>query len=93
MSGVVSSGVVSVSWCLAIAGIAIGVSALLVFRRPLTALRVMIELFTAAGLLRLSVDLSWAAILGVVTLIAVRRVVTRSLTADLGMSHPAISRR
>ncbi|KGI67880.1 hypothetical protein MJO55_10890 [Mycolicibacterium rufum] len=77
------SVIVNASWCLAIAGIVLGVAALLVFRQPLPALRVMIELFTAAGLLRLSVDLSWAAILGVVALIAVRRVVTRSLTVDL----------
>ena len=82
MSAVISSAVAA-SWCLAIAGIAVGVAALLLFRRPLPALRAMIELFTAAGLLRLSVDLSWTAILGVVTLIAVRRIVTRSLTADL----------
>ncbi|MCG7597241.1 hypothetical protein ACXYX3_10075 [Mycobacterium sp. C3-094] len=87
MSVVVSSVVVNASWCLAIAGITIGVAALLVFRQPVTALRAMIELFTAAGLLRLSVDLSWAAILGVVTLIAVRRVVTRSLTADLSAAR------
>ena len=79
--------VVAASWCLAIAAIAIGVAALLVFRRPLPALRVMIELFTAAGLLRLSVDMSWTAILRVVTLIAVRRVVTRSLTVDLSTAR------
>ncbi|MBX7453303.1 hypothetical protein GR927_35440 [Mycolicibacterium sp. 3033] len=88
-----SAVVVNVSWCLAIAGITIGVAALLVFRQPLAALRVMVELFTAAGLLRLSVDLSWAAILGVVTVIAVRRVITRSLTADLGASDPAVTSR
>lgn len=79
--------VVAASWCLAIAAIAIGVAALLVFRSPLPALRAMIELFTAAGLLRLSVDMSWTAILGVVTLIAVRRVVTRSLTVDLSTAR------
>lgn len=83
MSAVISSLVVAASWCVAIGGIAVGAAALLVFRRPLPALRVMIELLTAAGLLRLSVDMSWTAILGVVTVIAVRRVVTRSLTADL----------
>ena len=77
------SVVANASWCLAIAGIVLGVAALLVFQQPLPALRVMIELFTAAGLLRLSIDLSWVAILGVVALIAVRRVVTRSLTVDL----------
>ncbi len=83
--------VVAASWCLAIAAIAIGVAALLVFRQPLPALRAMIELLTAAGLLRLSVDMSWTAVLGVVAVIAVRRVVTRSLTADLDLSGPAVS--
>ena len=82
------SVVVNASWCLAIAGIMLGLCALLVFRQPIPALRVMIELFTAAGLLRLSVDLSWAAILGVVVLIAVRRLVTRSLVTDLTRSAP-----
>ncbi len=77
------SVVADASGCLAIAGILLGLGALLVFHQPLPALRVMIELFTAAGLLRLSVDMSWAAIVGVVALIAVRRVVTRSLTVDL----------
>ncbi|KMO78323.1 hypothetical protein [Mycolicibacterium chlorophenolicum] len=85
------SVVANASWCLAIAGIVLGVAALLVFQQPLPALRVMIELFTAAGLLRLSVDLSWAAILGVVALIAVRRVVTRSLTLDFGDTKPLSS--
>lgn len=85
--------VVAASWCLAIAAIAIGVAALLVFRQPLPALRAMIELLTAAGLLRLSVDMSWTAVLGVVAVIAVRRVVTRSLTADLDLSGPAVSSR
>ena len=83
--------VVAASWCLAIAAIAIGVAALLVFRQPLPALRAMLDLVTAAGLLRLSVDMSWTAVLGVVAVIAVRRVVTRSLTADLDLSGPAVS--
>jgi len=77
---------VNASWCLAIAGIILGLGVLLVFRQPIPALRVMLELFTAAGLLRLSVDLSWSAILGVVVLIAVRRLVTGSLVADLTRS-------
>ena len=85
--------VVAASWCLAIAAIAIGVAALLVFRQPLPALRAMIELLTAAGLLRLSVDMSWTAVLVVVAVIAVRRVVTRSLTADLRASSPAVTSR
>ena len=71
------------SWCVAIAGIGIGLATLAVFRTPLLALRVCLELLTAAGLLRLSVDAAWTAIAGVAILIAVRRVVTRALTADL----------
>ncbi|MEH3141253.1 MAG: hypothetical protein PGN37_13950 [Mycobacterium kyogaense] len=93
MSPAFSTVVAEASWCLAIAGITIGVATLLVFRRPLPALRAMIDLFTAAGLLRLSVDMSWTAIAGVVTLIAVRRVITRSLTADLGAAEPAVTSR
>jgi hypothetical protein len=75
--------VIGAAWCLAIAGIMLGAASLLVFRRPLVALPVMLELFTAAGLLRLSVDLSWAGVAGIAALIALRRVITRSLSADL----------
>ncbi len=79
--------VVGASWCFALAGIMIGVAALAVFRHPLLALRVMLDLFIAAGLLRLSVDLSWAAIAGTVTTIAVRRVVTASLASDVDVAR------
>ena len=74
--------VVGASWCFALAGILIGIAALAVFRQPLLALRVMLDLFVAAGLLRLSVDLSWVAIAGTVTAIAIRRVLTASLASD-----------
>jgi hypothetical protein len=84
----VTNLVANVSWCLAIAGILVGTGALLIFRQPLPALRAMLELFTAAGLLRLSVDLSWTAIVGVVVLIAVRRLITRTLVADLARLSP-----
>ncbi len=76
--------VVGASWCFGVAGILIGIAALAAFRQPLLALRAMLDLFIAAGLLRLSVDLSWAAIAGIVTAIAVRRVLTASLAADFG---------
>lgn len=72
------------SWCFAIAGILVGIAALAVFRQPLVALRVMLDLFVAASLLRLSVDLSWAAVAGTVVVIAVRQVLTRSLASDFG---------
>jgi len=77
------SFVISVSWVIAAAGIVLGVVGLAVFRQPLLALRVVLELLTAAGLLRLSVDSTWAALAGVALVIAVRKVVTRSLVADL----------
>jgi hypothetical protein len=81
---------VGASWCLAIAGILLGVGAVVVFRQPLTALRVTLDFFLAAGLLRLSVDVSWETIAATVTVIAVRRLITRSLTADLtGLLRPS----
>lgn len=78
--------VVAISWCVAIAGIVLGLAALAVFGKPLPALRVTVELLTAAGLLRLSVDLSWTAIISIAVLVAVRRAVTRNLTADITAS-------
>lgn len=75
--------VVSASWCLALAGILVGAAALITFRRPLLALRVMVDLFVAAGLLRLSVDLSWETIAGTATVVAVRQILTRGLVSDL----------
>ena len=80
------------SWCIGIAGILVGVAALAVFRQPLPALRVTLELFIAAGLLRLSVDNSWSAIAGAAVVIAIRRVLTRSLTADFSRRPAATSR-
>lgn len=77
---------VGVSWCVAIAGVVLGLAALVVFGKPLPALRVTVEFLTAAGLLRLSVDTSWAAILVAAALIALRRTITRSLTADFTAS-------
>lgn len=77
------NAVLGASWCFALIGIALGIAALVVFRRPLLALRVTLELLTAAGLLRLSVDSSWAAIAVAAVLIVVRRTITRSLIADL----------
>ncbi|MBX7432731.1 hypothetical protein JDV09_11540 [Mycobacterium sp. Y57] len=74
--------VLAASWCFGISGILLGVAALAIFRRPLPALRTMMELFIAAGLLRLSADSSWAAIAAAVVVISLRQVLTRSLTAD-----------
>ncbi|MCV7059138.1 hypothetical protein [Mycolicibacterium gilvum] len=79
--------VVGASWCAAIAGIVLGTAALIVFRSPLPAARVTLELFTAAGLLRLSVDATWTAIAATAVVILLRRTVTRSLVADFSASH------
>lgn len=65
-----------------VAGILLGLAALAAFRQPLLALRVMLDMFLAAGLLRLAVDQSWATIAGTVAVIAVRRLITRDLNAD-----------
>jgi hypothetical protein len=70
------------SWAFGIAGIVLGFAALATFGKPLPALRVMIELLTAAGLLRLAVDSSWTAIAVTATLIVLRKTLTRSLIAD-----------
>ena len=80
------SFVVGASRCLAIARIVLGGAALAVFGKPMPALRVTVELLIAAGLLRLSVDSSWTAILVAAALIALRRTITRSLTADFTAS-------
>ncbi len=74
--------VVNASSYFALAGILLGFAALAVFRQPLLALRVTMDLFVTAGLLRLSVDLSWAAIVGTMAGIGVRQLITRSLALD-----------
>ncbi|PRC46568.1 hypothetical protein C6A85_89425 [Mycobacterium sp. ITM-2017-0098] len=74
--------VLGASWAFAIAGIVLGFTALALFGKPLPALRVMIELLTAAGLLRLAVDSSWTAIAATAALIILRKTLTRSLIAD-----------
>ncbi|MGE2727891.1 hypothetical protein ACQI4F_00285 [Mycolicibacterium vaccae] len=69
--------------CLVFAGIVVGLAAWLRFKRPVVALRAMLECFTAAGLLRLSTEMSWSAVAGVAAVIAVRRLAAGRLTADL----------
>lgn len=78
--------VLAASWCVAVAGIVLGGATLAVFGKPLPALRVMLELLTAAGLLRLSADASWAAIAAAAALIALRKTLTHSLIADFTAS-------
>lgn len=74
--------VLGAAWCAAVAGIVLGLATMIVFRAPLPAMRVALELLTAAGLLRLSVDSSWAAIAVAAALILLRRMITRVLVAD-----------
>lgn len=74
--------VLAASWAFAIAGIVLGFTALFTFGKPVPALRVMIELLTAAGLLRLAVDSSWTAIAATAALIVLRKTVTHRLIAD-----------
>lgn len=76
------SFVLGASWCFAAAGFVLGFAMLVTFRKPLPALQVMLELLTAAGLLRLSVDSTWAAIAATAILIALRKTITSSLIAD-----------
>jgi len=75
--------VLGASWVVAFAAIVLGVATLVTFGAPLTALQVMLELLTAAGLLRLSVDSAWTAIAAAAVLILLRKTVTRTLIADL----------
>lgn len=84
--------VLAASWAFGLAGIVLGFTALATFGKPLPALRVMIELLTAAGLLRLSVDSSWTAIAVTAALILLRRTLTRSLIADF-TAAPSRARR
>lgn len=79
--------VVTASWYVALAGILLGVATLAVFRQPLLAMRVTMDLLVAAGLLRLSVELSWTAIAGTAVLIGMRRLLTHALAADFTASE------
>lgn len=80
------SVVLGASWCFALAAIVLGIATLVTFGKPLPALQVMLELLTAAGLLRLSVDSAWSAIAATAVLIVLRKTITRSLIADLSTS-------
>ncbi|MEZ0341432.1 hypothetical protein ACAG25_15760 [Mycobacterium sp. pV006] len=75
--------------CLTVAGVVVGLVSWVRFQRPLVALRAMLECFTGAGLLQLSMVLSWPAVFGVAALIAVQYVVVGRLTADLMSTEKA----
>ncbi len=50
--------------------------------RPRAALPMALELWTAAGLMKLTADRSWSAVALAAALVAVRRVLARSLLAS-----------
>ncbi|KUI24476.1 hypothetical protein AU195_01415 [Mycobacterium sp. IS-1496] len=67
------------SWLIAAAAIVLGIACLVVFRRPALALHVLLDLLLAAGLVRLSADAGWPVIAVTAAVVALRRVVARSL--------------
>lgn len=72
---------IAVSWLVAVSAILLAGAALVVFGRPVLALHVLLDLFLAAGLLRLSADASWPTITATAGVVVLRRVVTRGLVA------------
>ncbi|OBI84918.1 hypothetical protein [Mycobacterium sp. E740] len=72
-------GFADLSWLIAAAGLVLGASTLVVFRRPPLALHVLLDLLLAAGLLRLSVDATWRSIAVTALVVVVRHLVTRGL--------------
>jgi hypothetical protein len=63
------------------AAIVAGVLALVATRRPLLALKVLLDLLLAAGLLRLTGDPGWRTILTAAAIVAVRRLIGVGLRA------------
>ncbi len=66
---------------LTVAGALAGVAGLASTRRLRVALPMTLDLWTAAGLLRLSADRAWSAIALAAGLVAIRRLVARTLTS------------
>ena len=67
------------------AGLVAAALVLAVTRRPLVAVRVLLDFLLAAGLLRLTGDPGWPAILTAAVIVAVRRLLARGL---LRAGHP-----
>lgn len=72
-----------------VAGLVAGLVALLAVRDPRLALRIALDLWLAAGLLRLAQPPSWQSLLAAAAIVAIRQLVTRTLTA--GSSGEAVS--
>ena len=87
---------IAVSWLVVVAAIVLAGATLMVFHRPVLAMHVLLDLFLAAGLLRLSADASWATIAVTAGVVVLRHVVTRALvTADsarAGSAHAGVAR-
>ncbi len=68
------------AWALTAAGLLAGAAALASTRSLRAALPVTLDLWTAAGLLRLTADRSWTAVAVAAALVSIRRVVARTLS-------------
>ncbi|BBY29455.1 hypothetical protein [Mycolicibacterium sediminis] len=84
---------IAVSWLVAAAAILLAGVTLAVFGRPILALHVLLDLFLAAGLLRLSADASWATIAVTAGVVVLRQVVTRGLVAADSARAPSAQAR
>lgn len=70
---------IAFSWLVAAVAIVVAGATLMVFGRPVLAMHVLLDLFLAAGLLRLSADASWATIAVTAGVVVLRQVATRAL--------------
>lgn len=70
----------SIAFALLAASIPVAVLVALATRRLSTAVPVMLDLWVAAGLLRLSESGTWSAIAGAAALIVIRKVVVSALS-------------
>lgn len=74
---------IAASWLVVATAIVLAGVTLAVFGRPVLAMHVLLDLFLAAGLLRLTVNASWTTIAVTAAVVVLRRVLTRGLaTAD-----------
>lgn len=84
MTSAVGEAALTASWIVAAAAIAVATAALLVFHRPPLALHVLLDMFLAAGLLRLSAEASWQALAVTASIVVLRRMLGRALTTNPG---------
>jgi hypothetical protein len=79
---VITGFAVAASWVIAAAAIVLGAATLAVWHKPAPALHVALDLLLAAGLLRLSVDASWATVAVSAGIVVLRRMLTRALSTS-----------